>query len=84
VALRPEALRFADDTGAAGNKLTGIVERRRFLGATVHYTVAAADGLSLIVARPASEPAVETGARVSLAFDPDQAVVLAGRAKPAP
>jgi hypothetical protein len=81
VAVRPEriAIEAADHTGAAaGASLTGLLVETLYLGATVQYIAALAEGTRVTVRRPAGTgaPAIAPGTPVALRWSPLDAVVL--------
>ena len=71
IALRPESLSLGQtDDPAPGNRLAGIVERRRFLGNLTHYFVRTSGGhLLMIEVAGRSEPA-KVGDAVWVHWDP--------------
>lgn len=71
MALRPESLSLSRiDDPAPGNRLAGIVERRRFLGNLAHYFVRTSGGhLLMVEAAGRSEPA-KVGDSVLVHWDP--------------
>jgi putrescine transport system ATP-binding protein len=73
IAVRPERVRFAD---AGANLLTGVVQDFAYRGDRRLYRVRLASGRLVRVAAPAGSPSPDPGAAVSIAFTPDDAVML--------
>ena len=67
LAIRPDALRLADGTGAPG--LDGRVLRAAFVGRLVEYAIETAVG-ELFAAVPGTEPAAAPGQAVRLTLGP--------------
>ena len=77
VSLRPEALRFAADAPPSWPVLSGTVMRVELLGPIVRLDLRLGDGTVLKAAMlDAPEYQVQTGAAVTLAYDPARLTVL--------
>ena len=86
LSVRPEVIRLrpssakgpADDTTAT---LRGRVEQAAYLGATFSYVIRTAGGLELTAHSPKQDGRLGVGTDVDIEWRPEDALVLAGRAR---
>jgi spermidine/putrescine ABC transporter ATP-binding subunit len=74
--VRPENLVLLPDTDAEA-RLCGTIEQRRFFGNVVHYLVRSPGGL-LLAERGAGSPVFDSGERVVIAWNSDDAFAFTG------
>jgi ABC-type Fe3+/spermidine/putrescine transport system ATPase subunit len=76
LAIRPENLHFHCDLQGQQNRISGVIESRRFLGSWIAYSVSTRHGTTLQVMRPAGEKQWNVGEPVELVFDLRNATVF--------
>ena len=81
VALRQESIRLVSGRPDAGaNYFPVTVVFHAFAGAAHHYVVQLDDGRELEVVAPGAEPPIARGAKLAIAWPPEDVIVLAGGA----